>query len=123
MQVDLKYFKPSEFQKCTPKCDISQMSAYFLHQLDNARAEAGIMFRLNSAYRSSDYDLAHHRSGKGFHTKGRAVDVSCRDSAFRSRIIAACRKFGLSCGVSKTFIHIDNRMAEDGYPEPIVFLY
>lgn len=123
MPIDLKYFKPSEFTKCVPKCDISQMSPYFLHQLDNARAESGIVFRLNSAFRSSDYDIAHGRSGRGFHTKGRAVDVDCRNSVSRSKILAACRKFGLSCGVSKTFIHIDNRNSEDGYSEPIVFLY
>lgn len=121
--LSLKYFKPEEFQKCTPKCDINQMSPSFLQSLDEVRAESGIVFRLSSAYRSSEYDKAHKRSGRGFHTKGRAVDVLCRDSASRSRILAACHKFGLSCGVSKTFIHIDNRSMDDGYFEPIVFLY
>lgn len=123
MSVDLKYFKPSEFTKCVPSCDISQMSPYFLHQLDNARAECGIVFRLNSAYRSPDYDRSKGRTGKGFHTLGRAVDIDCRNSVSRSKILAACRKFGLSCGVSHTFIHIDNRCSDEGYSEPIVFLY
>lgn len=123
MSVVLKYFKPVEFTKCVPTCDISDMSDSFLLRLDRMRSISGVVCKLNSAFRSSAYDKAHGRTGRGFHTKGRAVDIDCRNSVSRSRIIAACREVGLSCGISKTFIHIDDRNIDDGYSEPIAFLY
>lgn len=123
MSVSLRYFKPEEFQKCTPKCSIDDMNADFLKRLDAVRASCGVIFRLNSAFRSPDYDRSKGRSGKGFHTLGRAVDIDCRYSAERAKIISACLEFGLSCGVSSTFIHVDDRNVFDGYPEPLVFLY
>lgn len=116
---NLKYFKPSEFEKCNPKCDISQMNPDFLQRLDAARSLCGIIFRLNSAYRSPEYDRSKGRTGKGYHTVGRAVDVACTDSASRAEIIRACVSLGLSCGVSKRFVHIDDRDTS----RPIVFLY
>lgn len=116
---DLKYFKPDEFQKCTPKCDISQMNPQFLRVLDAVRADCGFCFILNSAYRSPDWERSKGRSAVGYHTKGRAVDVRCTESWKRARIISECVKRGLSCGVSSKFIHIDDRELT----EPIVFLY
>lgn len=123
MSVKLRYFKPEEFSKCTPKCSMDDMNVDFLQRLDAVRAASGVVFRLNSAYRSSTYDRAKGRTGKGFHTKGRAVDIDCRDSVSRAKVIAACFEFGLSCGISSTFIHIDDRNVFDGYSQPIVFLY
>lgn len=116
---NLKYFMPSEFEKCVPKCDISQMNPDFLQRLDAARSLSGIVFKLNSAFRSSEYDKSKGRTGKGFHTLGRAVDVACTDSASRLKIIAACFHCGLTCGISKRFIHIDDRDPAN----PIAFLY
>lgn len=123
MSVSLRYFKPEEFSKCTPHCSVDDMNVDFLQRLDAVRASCGVIFRLNSAFRSSEYDRLKGRSGKGFHTLGRAVDIDCRNSVSRGKIIAACQEFGLSCGVSSTFIHIDDRNVFDGYPDPIVFLY
>lgn len=123
MSVSLRYFKPEEFQKCIPKCSIDDMNVDFLQRLDAVRASCGVIFRLNSAFRSPAYDRSKGRSGKGFHTLGRAVDIDCRNSAKRAMIISACLEFGLSCGVSSTFIHVDDRNVFDGYPEPLVFLY
>ena len=123
MQYSLRYFKPEEFSKCTPKCSMEDMNSDFLQKLDAVRASCGVVFRLNSAFRSPAYDKSKNRTGTGFHTKGRAVDIDCRNSVSRAKIISACVKFGLSCGVSSTFIHIDDRNVYDGYPHPIVFLY
>lgn len=122
-QYNLRYFKPEEFSRCVPKCNISDMSLSFLQKLDVVRDYAGIVFKINSAYRSSDYDKSKGRSGKGFHTLGRAVDIDCRNSVSRAKIIEACLRVGLSCGVSSTFIHIDDRDVDEGYLDPIVFLY
>lgn len=117
--IELRYFKPVEFTACVPSCSILQMNEDFLLKLDNARHDSGTPFRLTSAFRSSEYDLSRRRSGQGFHTLGRAVDVSCRDSVTRWKIVSGCIRNGLSCGLSKDgFVHIDDR---DG--QPIVFLY
>lgn len=117
--MQLRYFRPEEFIACSPSCDISDMNESFLSVLDAVRSDCRFAFRLNSAYRSPDWDKKHGRTGRGFHTLGRAVDVACTESWKRARIIEACVKRGLSCGVSSRFIHIDNRELVD----PIVFLY
>ena len=117
--IELAFFKPAEFKACVPSCSIEQMDEHFLRVLDMARKLAGVPFCLTSAYRSPGYDRSKGRSGKGFHTKGRAVDVRCRDSITRWKILSGCLTVGLSCGLSKDgFVHIYDR---DG--EPIVFLY
>lgn len=105
----MRYFTPSEFKKCSPSCDISQMDQDFLNRLDGARYIANVPFVLLSAFRSSDYDISKGRSGKGYHCKGRAVDVKCTDGLSRWKIVFACLSLNLSVGIYPTFIHIDNR--------------
>lgn len=121
--LSVRHFSEKEFLRCSPSCTFDKMQPLFLYQLDQVRQYCGVVFVLNSAYRSPEYDKLKGRSGSGFHTKGRAVDVRCTDSASRMKIIAACKRFGLSCGIASNFIHIDNRSVEDGYSEPIAFLY
>lgn len=115
--MQLTYFRPDEFSRCSPSCSLSDMDKGFMTLLDNARSLADVPFVLNSAFRSSEWDISKGRSGTGYHTKGRAVDIACSDSSSRSRIVRACLCLGLSCGISRTFIHVDNR------PNQIVFLY
>ena len=59
-----KYFNASEFRKCSPACDISQMSPAFLALLDRVREAAGIPLVLNCAYRSKAYEKTGLYSGK-----------------------------------------------------------
>lgn len=115
--MQLNYFKEEEFARCNPSCSSDQMDKDFLLVLDCCRADAGVPFVLSSCYRSPEHDRSRGRSGKGYHTLGRAADIRCTDSYTRSKILAACLRYGLSCGISKTFIHVDNR------PNQIVFLY
>ena len=116
--LSLKHFAPQEFERCIPSCSIDKMNPEFLVALDTARDVAEVPFVLTSAYRSPSYDLAKGRSGSGYHTRGRAVDVACIDSKTRWKIVCGCLAVGLSVGLSKDgFVHIDNRR------EPIVFLY
>lgn len=115
--IELTYFKPVEFTACVPSCSILQMDENFLHRLDRARKLSGVPFILTSAYRSPEWDISKGRSGTGYHTKGRAVDVACDDSHSRACIVRGCLLAGLSCGISDTFIHIDERRNQ------IIFLY
>lgn len=115
--LESRYFSESEFRLCSPSCSLSDMDEDFMSALVRARELAGVPFILNSAFRSSSWDKSKGRSGSGYHTKGRAVDVVCIDSSIRYKIVRACLLAGLSCGIAKSFIHIDNR------ENPIIFLY
>lgn len=104
------YFPAIEFERCTPSCDKNAMSALFLKKLNSARHMAGVPFILNSAYRSPEWDKKHGRSGRGYHTKGHAVDVRCIDADTRYLIIKAAISCGLNgIGVYRNFIHLDDR--------------
>ena len=107
--MELKYFKPEEFEKCVPKCSIEQMDSSFLLLLDKCRELAGVPFIITSAYRSRSWDKERGRTGNGYHTKGRAVDVVAVRGEKKRSICAACHKLGLTYGVYGNFIHIDDR--------------
>lgn len=103
------YFNASEFRRCTPPCDIGQMSPAFLAQLDRVREAAGIPLVLNCAYRSVAYERKKGRSGNSAHTRGLAVDIRCNTSANRYKIIRAALECGITrIGVGKTFVHLDS---------------
>lgn len=111
----IRYFQPSEFERCSPACTFQDMDISFLEKLDAAREFAETPFVLLCAFRSKEHDIARGRSGSGYHTLGRAVDIRCVDGKTRWRIIYACMRLDLSVGVYSTFLHIDNR------PNCIVF--
>lgn len=104
-----KYFKPAEFNRCSPSCSIEDMDADFLALLDKVREDAGIPLVLTCAYRSKSYDKAKGRSGNSAHTKSCAVDIRCNASQTRMKIVQSALKNGITrIGIGKTFVHIDN---------------
>lgn len=115
MSSRYKYFKPSEFKKCVPSCDIEAMSPSFLRIVDNLREKCGFPLIPTSAYRSVEYEKLHKRSGSSFHCVGRALDISCRNGYDRAIIVWNALDLGLSVGIYPTFIHLDDR------PEQLLF--
>jgi len=119
----LNYFNFEEFDCETlegsglPTSEGGKMCIDFLHKLDEARDIAGIPFKINSAYRTEEKNLAIGGRVGSSHVKVpcRAVDVHCNNSADRSKILAALHKVGLGrrCGIAPTFLHID-----DDYDKP-----
>lgn len=104
-----KYFKDWEFQCCVPKCHLKDMDDDFIKLLDSAREFAGCPFRLNSGFRSRDYELSKGRTGTSSHCKGLAVDIACSDSRKRYLIVNALMAVGfMRIGIGKHFIHVDN---------------
>lgn len=104
-----RFFSSSEFRKCKPSCEISDMDESFLIKLDLARELARTPFILNSAYRSLDYEKSKGRSGTSSHCKGVAVDLSCKSSHVRMQIVSALIRVGFRrIGVYPTFIHVDS---------------
>lgn len=89
---------------------MSDMDEDFLLMLDDLRERCGFPLVLNSAYRSKEYDLSRGRTGEGYHTLGRAVDIACCDSSKRAWIVKNAIEVGFKgIGISSTYIHLDNR--------------
>ena len=103
-------FSEDEFRRATPSCSLSDMDPAFMNRLQTARDLAGCPFVINSAYRTKEYELRKKRSGNSMHCLGRAVDISCRESFTRYRILSALIQAGFhGVGVGQTFIHVDDR--------------
>lgn len=103
-----EFFVEKEFQKCTPPCSMKDVHPALLKLLDDLRREAGIPIVLLCVYRSRQHDLDHGRSGNSAHTLGLGVDILCRTTANRFKIVAASIKLGVDrIGIGTTFIHID----------------
>ena len=106
-----RYFKAEEFRKCVPACDISDMSPAFLAKLDRVRERAGIPLVLNCAYRTRQWDKAKGRTGTSAHCTNPcvAVDIRCRTSANRFKIVRAAIEEGIRrIGIAKTYVHLDD---------------
>ena len=107
--ITSKYFKESEFQRCTPACSLQDMQQSTMDMLDRARGSAGIPFVLNSAYRSATHERSMGKAGTSAHTLGCAVDIRCNTEANRWKIVAAAIQVGFKrIGIDKKFIHLDN---------------
>lgn len=119
--MNLRYFVDEEFRKAQPSCSLSDMSPKLMVMLDQAREFAGVPFKINSAFRTVDYEKSKGRKGSSRHCFGEAVDIACYTNNYRFRIVNALLAVGFKrIGIGKTFIHCDV-----GYPdaEPIVWLY
>lgn len=115
--AEYKYFTEAEFGALTPSCSLSDMDETFMRRLDFVRELTGQPLYVNCAYRSSEWDKEKGRSGNSYHCKGLAVDVRCKDSKYRARLVAAAVVAGiLGIGVYPNFIHLDGRQ------DPCMFL-
>lgn len=119
--MNLKHFKEEEFRKAQPSCSLSDMDEQFMLLLDEARELAGVPFKINSAFRSHEYEISKGRSGNSRHCFGLAVDIACYTNDFRFRIVRALVAVGFHrIGIGSNFIHVDL-----GYKGsvPIIWLY
>ena len=104
----LKYFKPEEF-KMGNEVVFSKMNKDFLLKLDELRDKCKIPLKINSSYRSPEYNSSIGGATGSFHVLGRAVDIACNSSVTRGIILKTALSMGLSCGIYKTWVHIDDR--------------
>jgi len=87
--LDLKYFQLSEFDSPDDVGSGKKMNKKFLEQLDYARHNAGIPFKINSGYRTEARNtLVGGRWGSS-HKKGLAVDIAYTGSRERYLILSA----------------------------------
>jgi len=110
----MKYFKIDEFSSPDLPNSGINMDANFLSMLDDARHMADIPFKINSGYRTQEYNIEiYRRLGKkpidSAHLKGKAADISCSGSRERWIIITALQDAGFNrIGIANNFIHVDS---------------
>ena len=119
--LELKYFKLSEFDSPDEVGSAYRMDKNFLYRLDTARGIAGIPFKINSGYRTATHNrLVGGREGSS-HKKGLAVDIGYYGSRERYLILNALMQVGITrFGIAKTFIHCD---VDNNKDEDVIWLY
>lgn len=115
------HFSEAEFQRCNPPCHSSDMSAAFMKRLERFREIVACPVYLNSAFRSSSWEISRGRSGSSRHTFGRAVDIRCTSNRERLKFIRAAIECGFNgIGLGYNYIHLDDR---DECNNPCMWLY
>ena len=119
--LDLKYFKLSEFDSPDKPGSGSKMDKDFLEKLDYARGNAGVPFKINSGYRTKEWNFKVGGRVGSSHLKGLAVDIHCNNSRDRALIINALMEVGVNrFGIARTFIHCDVDKNKD---QDVIWLY
>lgn len=89
------------------------MDDNFICMLDDARELAGIPFKINSGFRTPEYNkqllnYGYKSSAKSSHLIGLAADIETKTSKQRYRIIGCLMSVGINrIGIGKNFIHAD----------------
>jgi uncharacterized protein YcbK (DUF882 family) len=104
----MKYFDESEF-KMGETVVFDKMDPTFLSKLDELRGLCGFPFILNSTYRSPEYNASVGGAPNSKHMEGIAADIQCVGSVARARLVKHALNLGLTVGVYKNFVHVDNR--------------
>tara|TARA_B100001057_G_scaffold501185_1_gene621657 strand:+ start:1364 stop:1717 length:354 start_codon:yes stop_codon:yes gene_type:complete len=104
----MKYFTYKEFDSPDVKGSGEMMSKKLLSKLDMIREEFGKPIHINSGYRTETHNLKVGGTPKSSHVKGLAVDISCKNSTDRFKLIDLFIKHEITrIGVADTFIHVD----------------
>lgn len=117
----MKYFELSEFDSPDLPGSGEEMKSSTLRLLEKAREIAGVPFVVTSGYRTIEHNAKVGGVNSSSHTRGYAVDISCRNSTGRYAIVEAAIKVGFTrIGISKNFIHLDN---DPDKPQEVIWLY
>ena len=115
-----KYFNFEEFDSPDKIGSGQKMDDKFVKMLDKARHIADIPFKINSGYRTAEWNERVGGRVGSSHLKGVAVDIHCNNSGDRSVVLYALIKVGFRrIGIANTFIHVDS----DADKNDAVWLY
>ena len=119
--LDLKYFKLSEFDSPDEPGSGSKMDKDFLEKLDYARGNAGVPFKINSGYRTKEWNFKVGGRVGSSHLKGLAVDIHCNNSKARFELVDILLDVGFNrLGIANTFIHAD---IDKDKPQNLIWTY
>jgi len=96
-----KYFSPKEIIGLKPE---------LVRMLDKARGLAGIPFVINSGYRTKDHNSSIDGAAQdSSHLRGLGVDIRCRNSTERHKIVKACLDVGFTRWSDRypSHVHVD----------------
>lgn len=106
-----KYFKDSEIKGLEPN---------FVLKLDQARTVAGTPFILTSTVRTEEENKKAGGVENSLHMQGLAVDIRCKTSAERFKMIFGLLTAGFKdIGIYKGHIHVE---IDKNSVEPVIFL-
>lgn len=116
----LNHFSPSEFRcRCGCGAGIEQMDPELLSMLDKAREIAGIPFVLSSAFRCPEHNRTVGGVSNSAHVRGYAVDIRCKESRTRFRLLSALLAAGFQrIELAPAWIHVD---VDPDKPAPCAF--
>lgn len=116
-----KYFSWSEFDSKDKPDSGLKMQVEFMEQLYEARKISKVPFIINSGYRTKERNKRVGGVASSSHLKGKACDISCRDSRTRYELITALQTMGFRrFGIGSNFIHVDN---EDMKSQNVIWYY
>jgi hypothetical protein len=123
--IKLKYFKLSEFDSPDEVGSGKKMDSKFLEKLDYARGnvDGQMVFKINSGYRTQEWNLKVGGRFGSSHKKGLACDIAYNGSRERYLLVTALMQVGINrIGISKSgsFVHCDVDKAKD--PD-VIWLY
>ena len=119
--VLLAHFRIAEFDSPDQPGSGELMRSLTLALIDQARAQAGRPFRINSGYRTPAHNRKVGGVGDSAHTGGWAVDIHAMTDAEKKAICKALFDVGFRrFGIGKTFVHVDN---DPGKKTPAVWVY
>ena len=125
--INLKYFKLEEFDSPDEPGSGSKMHPEFLEKLDYARHNAGIPFKVNSGYRTYEWNLKVKGRVSSTHLHGVACDLAYKGSRERFLIIQALLAVGINrIGIAQNFIHCDCSQLSNvskNKDEDVIWLY
>ena len=109
----IKFFTLDEFDSPDMKGSGENMNMDFVRKLDEAREYAKVPFKINSGYRTKEYNISLKKRGfkaspTSAHMEGLAADISTPDSKTRFLVLESLIRVGFKrIGIGKTFIHAD----------------
>lgn len=121
MQQPLKHFKLSEFDSPDAPGSGSNMKPEFLQRLDNARAFAGVPFKVNSGYRTAAHNAKVGGVEDSSHCQGWAADLAASSGTLKFTIVNALLKAGFTrIGIASSFVHVD---CDPTKPAQVIWTY
>jgi len=117
-----KYFALSEFN--CQETNENEMNPEFLRKLDLLREACGFPFVITSGYRSPNHTIERAKRKPGTHAQGIAADIRALSGAEKHEIVKQALALGLGgIGVARSFIHVDDRCANDSSATPVIWAY
>lgn len=109
---------PLDLSSARPVCCLEQLDPRLIEVATSLYSF--YPFKINSAYRSVEYEKSKGRPGTSSHCKGLALDIAVGDHRQRYLLVSELVRLGVRrIGIAKSYIHFD----VDPDKSPSIWLY